>query len=558
MKKILDWLKKYKLTVIVAIIVLLVGICSLLVISLFKDEITIKELNESTYALQYDSSWKVMERQENSVILEHNSGSKVTIKISELNDEYKYSDINELIDELMYSIQEQNSNYKLLSSKQDKITKDGFLGYKLLYENDDEQVMVVVYKKSDNLITISYEATADYFDILLDSVHSIIYNLDIKEERFDLENSILLDLADVSYQSNEEIDSILNESQTYEIAVNNYYVEYSIPSNFIRSELNSTAGYFNLNLDSGSITLSVNILNRNIYEYLDKEEVTNLYKNYTNYRDDVSGDYSNFLETLTKLNNEYDSYLYKNSYNYNNAIKYENLKAVRYQRQDENVELIYALNNNHTLRIIISSTGIPITEKLVSMIKINSSKNYASYVNIEKENSFLIGRLQRFADYDKESIDLVTLRIPDKYEEIDENQNIYLNRYYSLNYNEDMDIYDYDVHYELSNLSEEKVINTINNVYINSVYGEAHELVYSGDLTLNGKQFRVYDGGYTDISGIMFTDINRITYYVNKKVLVYDMPNDGVIYIEIDGNGKDINDDILNELTNFTVESKEY
>ena len=31
----------------------------------------------------------------------------------------------------------------------------------------------------------------------------------------------------------------------------------------------------------------------------------------------------------------------------------------------------------------------------------------------------------------------------------------------------------------------------------------------------------------------------------------------GNLYIEIDGNGKEVSDNILNELTNFTIETKE-
>ena len=121
-----------------------------------------------------------------------------------------------------------------------------------------------------------------------------------------------------------------------------------------------------------------------------------------------------------------------------------------------------------------------------------------------------------------------------------------------------MKIYDYTVHYELTTLSDESVIKTTNSVYIRSTYGESHELTYSGNMTINGKEFKVYDGGYTDISGIMFTNINRKRYYVNKKILFYEMSDKGNLYIEISGNGKDITNEIINELVNFTIEEKKY
>lgn len=557
--KIYEVLKKYKIAIISAILVLLIAICCLVLFTSFTKNSSIKEVNGETYAFKYDSTWKLKEKKDDTVILKHNSGSKITIQITELADEYRYSTIDELIDELIYNIQEQNSNYKLLSNKEDKLTKYRFDGYKLLYENNDEQVMVSLYKKSDKLVSIRYEATTDYFDILLDSVHNIIYNLDVKDVSFDLKNNLKIETTDVTYSTSDEVDKSLKESSTNEIANNNYLVEYSIPSNFIQSDFDSTRGYYNLKLETGSMTLEVVILNRNIYEYLDKEETTNLYKNYSYYQKDDSEDYSNFKETLTKLENEYDSYIYKNSYYYNKAVKYDSdFNKQEYKRQDENVELIYALDNNHTLKIVIKSTGLPITEKMINMIKLTKSTNYASYIKIEKESNFLIGKLQRFTDYNKNKIDLITLKVPDKYEEIDKKRNIYLERCYSLNYNEDMKIYDYDVHYELTTLSDESTVKTINSVYIKSTYGESQELTYSGDLTLNGKQFKVYDGGYTDISGIMFTNINRKRYYVTKKVLLYEMSNKGNLYIEINGNGKEITNEILNELTNFTVEEKNY
>ena len=36
------------------------------------------------------------------------------------------------------------------------------------------------------------------------------------------------------------------------------------------------------------------------------------------------------------------------------------------------------------------------------------------------------------------------------------------------------------------------------------------------------------------------------------------MPNDGNFYIEINGNNKEITNELLIELTNFTIEEKDY
>jgi len=560
MQKLYVIFKKYKIAIITALIVLLIGICGLIIFNSFTKNSSIKKVNEDSYVFEYDATWKLKEKKNDSIVLKHSSGSKVTIQITELADEYRYSTIDELIDELIYNIQKQNNDYKLISKKEDKLTKDEFSGYKLLYENEKDQVMVYLYKKSDKLVSIRYEANNDYFDILLDSVHNIVYNLDIKDKKFDLKNSIKLDTSEVEYSSGDKVDNLLKDEQTFEISKNHYLVEYTVPTNFKIRNFDSTLSQFDFKVDDeGSMDLVVDIYNRNIYEYLDKEETTNVYKNYSYYHKDEETDYSDFKETLTKLDDDYVSYIYKNSFIYNKAFKYDkDFKKQEYKRQDENAELIYALDNNHTLVMKIKSTGLPITQKLISMIKITNSTNYASYVKVEKEGNFLIGRLQRFADYNKDKIELITIKVPDKYEEVDKNDNIYLKRDYGWNYDEDMKIYDYNVHYELTTLSDESVIKTINSVYIRSTYGESHELTYSGNITINDKEFKVYDGGYTDISGIMFTNINRKRYYVNKKVLFYEMSDKGNLYIEINGNGKDLTNEMINELVNFTIEEKNY
>ena len=557
-QKLYKVFNKYKIMIVTASIVVLIGIFVLF--NLFYTNLSIKSVNNENYSFEYDTTWKLKKNESNKIVLKHKSGSEVTVDITDLTDEYRYFSIDELIDELTYSIQKQNSNYNFISKKEDKLTKFQFNGYKLLYENDKNQVMVILFKKSDKLVSIRYEANTDYFDILLDSFNNIVYNLDIKDSRFYLKDSIKLNVSSINYSSNDKLDKLLKKDESFEIATNNYLVNYSIPSNFVQRTIDSTLNQFNFKLDDyKSIDLVVNIYNRNIYEYLDKENTNNLYTNYSYYHKNDQTDYSDFKENLSKLDSDYVSYIYKNSYTYNKALKYDkDYKSNEYKRKDENVELVYALDNNHILIIKIESKGVSITKKLIDMIKLNKSSNYASYIKIKRDNDYIIGKLQKFIDNTKDKIELITLKVPNKYEEIDKNENIYLKRYYGLNYDEDMEIYDYDVHYELTTLSSESVIKVINSVYINSIYGESHELTYSGVLSINGKEFKVYDGGYTGISGIMFTNINRKNYYINKKVLLYEISDKCILYIEINGNGNDITNDMVNELVNFTIEEKDF
>ena len=204
----------------------------------------------------------------------------------------------------------------------------------------------------------------------------------------------------------------------------------------------------------------------------------------------------------------------------------------------------------------IGSMGIPITEKFIQMIEINEYSNYASYIKNEKNDHFLIGRLQRFSS-NKKKVEQITLKVPDVYQEIDKNSNLYLKRYYGYNYHRDTELYDYDIHYELSSIGEDSILKVINNsIRTKSAFGELHELSYSGTVTFGNKVFKVYDGGYTDRIGFLFSSKDK--YYVNKKVLFYNMPSSGVLYIEIDGNGRSISNDIVNQLVNFNIEEKDY
>ena len=539
--------KKYRLGFLGVLITLALGL-SVLVI--FNQKIKVKDLSNEYYSLNYDSTWKTVEKNNDQIILKHKSGSMITINITELPNQSSYLDLKEIIDEVLYKVENENPNYHMISKKLEKIGKDNLDGYKVLYEQDQQQAMLITYKQNNKLITTIFEADTNYFDILLDSVLNIVDNFQVKEEVFDLKSELSIETSNLNFSSNDEFDNLLNETKEYEIAYNNYYVKYAIPSIFKLSDFNSTANYFSYGQAFDSIHISVNLYNRNIYEYLDKEEKGNLYNKYQFYKENEK--YQNYKESLAKLDSDYESYIYKNSY----YSEYAGFNEEKDKTENENVELVYALNNNHILIIRLEASSRPITEKLINQIKIKQVLNYASFIKNEKEDNYLIGTLQRYTDYNKKDIDYIKLKIPDKYEEIDKNTNLYLEKNYRLNYNEDLMINDFDVHYELSTLSIDQKIENINSLLkTEEFHGEFKNLTYSGELTSNGKVFKVYDGGYTDIGGIMFTDINRNKYYVNKKVLFYEMSN-GNLYIEINGNGKEITNEMIEELTNFTVEIK--
>jgi hypothetical protein len=333
-------------------------------------------------------------------------------------------------------------------------------------------------------------------------------------------------------------------------------VFYSIPDIFELSEYNSQSNYFRYRTNDVSIDITANIMYKNLYEYLDETAKGNVYSSYNYYHDKDNDEYTDFKESISKISD--NLYLYKNSYKYTKAMKFgENYSPEFYNQPYETAELIFAISNSHIFVVKITAKDTPITQKLINMIKLESSTNYSSYIKTEKEGNNLIGRLQRFVDSSKKKIDLVTIKVPDKYQEIDGKTNIYTKREYVLGYNEDLEIYDYHIQYVLSNVRDDQIIDSINSIYVTSAHGKSEKLTFTSNFTLNNKEFKVYSGGYTELSGILFTNINRVEYYINKKVLFYKMPDDGYLYIMIDGNGKEITEDMLKELTDFTVEQKD-
>lgn len=548
--KIFSLLKKYKFVIISAFAIVLIGICCLIGIKMFEKNNIIKEINEKKYSLKYDDTWKIKEKEENRITLKHNSGSEITFEINKLENDYKYLAIEDFIDDLMYSIQLQNENYKLLSSQDYKLTNNQISSYKLFYENGNNQIMVVLYKLNDELVMISYDASKDYFDILLDSVNSMINKFNINEEQFDLQSQLKLEMSNINYLTNDDLDNKLTEIKTYEVANNNYQVEYSIPSIFVQNELNSKMGMFNYKTDNGYINISVDIIRRNIYEYLDNDEYLDLYNKYSYLHDEKNSEYISFSEALAKLDSEKENYIYKNSYEYEFQLE---KNRTNYH---ENYELLYTLDKNHYLQIIIETQNINVSEKMIQMINVKSITNYASYIKSFNDENYITSELKIFSDNNRNKIEVVRIKIPNKYREVDKKENIYVDRWYGLNYNDELSLYDYDIHYSLTNLSMEDVIKIFNNGDIK--YYNGNNLVYSNDFTSNEKNFKVYTGGYAKIYDIIYKNTSGNKIYVNKKIIFYRISNDWYLYIEINGNSKEITDDILREISDITIEEKNY
>ena len=314
MKKIIGFLKRYKLMLLVALGIIIIGLIGMFIyLSKTDNRIYIGYRNDS-YTFKYDERWNLVEETDDKLVL-NTKDSVFSIYFKYLDDEYKYLDLEDFVEELLYDIENQNKAYKLLARDDEVSTKQNYEGYKFLFENNDLQVMIAIIKSSDLLTFFVYESSNEYFDILLDSAQKIIYSFEYFDEKLELTYELNLETSDVEWDTNNEIATHLKKQISDEIASNNYLVNYTIPGNFIRSDFNSTAGYFNYeSLEKGSITLSATIRNINLYKFLDKDDISSIFSNY-NYIRENNEAYINLKENIEKIDNDkFITYLYKNSY----------------------------------------------------------------------------------------------------------------------------------------------------------------------------------------------------------------------------------------------------
>ena len=89
MKKVLEFIRKYEIAIITALIILIIGGIILLFFLPKNKDTTLKKIDESSYYLSYDSTWKIDKKEKDKVILKHNSGSKIIIQLTTLTDEYR-------------------------------------------------------------------------------------------------------------------------------------------------------------------------------------------------------------------------------------------------------------------------------------------------------------------------------------------------------------------------------------------------------------------------------------------------------------------------------------
>lgn len=542
MKKILDLFRKYKMVFLIALTIIILGLVFMFIF--MNRKINTNTYSSKYYTFNYDEKWKIVEKSDPVIKLKNSNKASLSIKTITLNDEYKYSDISEIIDNLLYTISSQNKNYKLISKVDSKVTKALYKGYRLLYENTSSQVMIVVTKIGDKLVLFNYEAENKYFDILLDSVHNIIYNFKVKSDSFKLSYKLSVDTGSINYSSNDKLKAKLKNTKKYDIASKNYAINYSLPSIFKLTSMNSSMGTFSYSDDDNNkIYITTNVFNSNIYDYIDSSKsYGTIYSDYNYLKN------KKFTAKLSEFKmGKYDGYIYK--------VSYKDTELV------EAYTIAIAINKNHIFLIKIEGKNIKIPEELIKLIQINSITNYSSYIKKNTSNGISIVELKRFMDYNYKEYDSIKIKLLEKYKEKDMDNNVYSDRYFGLNYDQNNDVYQYNIHYILSSTSypinsQIEVVNSNMDSY--KSYGEIEKMTAHGTKNLNGKNFLLYDGSFYNREKLYNSSDESVLYKTYRKMLIYELESGGCLSIIIDGNNIDLDDNILNELSNFEITKEVY
>lgn len=540
MKKILNTLKEFRIAIISFVVIFVIGLIGICFMSRIMDgEIEIKECKNDKYSFKYDTTWKIKKKTADTVNLVHGKDGEVNIQIVSLDEEYKYGSSNSILDELLYSLQEQNKGYKLLSKEKSTLSKYKYDGYKLLYENGKNQVLVAMGKKADKLILVTYEAINSSFDILLDSVHNIMYDFKISDGDFKLKEKINIKTKAIEWSENKEIKKI-SKVKKCEKADQKYIIQYSIPEKFKDIVIDSRNGAYKYEgLKSGEIELNVNIWGVNIYEYLEKDDSNvSLYKNYEEHRTNKK-EYIDFKETIQKADKKsgYD-YIYKNSYTY---------KSQYGESKIEEVKLIYELDVNRMVLFEIKAEGTKISKELIDKLKLLKYSKYAKYIQNKEVDNKWQGELREVYNL-KDMIRILNIKVPTKYEELDQQHNFYENRYYGINCNEDTDVYDYNLEYWLFEDCED-ALKTVD-IY-NDDYEQYNKPVYYTSKNVNGKTFKIYKGGYNQKYDAMGSEFDGKQYHVDMWVVLHEFKEKDYMGIIIKGNDKEVKDDMIDELLDF-------
>lgn len=524
MRKIKEFLKKYSLTIIISLVAIILSIGGVVIYKLFiYNKIEIKEFSNSLYKVKYDTTWKLNE-QEQSLIFEHKKGATIKIEYITLTNDFLYTSLENIVDEISYSIIQENPNYYLIGKEPIYVTNNKYEGYQLLYENGENEVLLTLFKKEDKIVSIVYEANYEYFDILLDSVKEIIYNFDLVTKEYELSYKVSeLELKELSISGNKSVKT--SETETWEVADSHYLVEYTVPANFEILNYDNRYNTFKFTDDSkGHIEIDVFVKDENIYQILED------LKNYDYDYSIGKAHEENTLQVETYTQKD-DWYIYHAEY-----------KEGEYNTEYDAIYMIYSLDKRKTFVVYIEGYNKKLDESIVENIDIIKKIKYADFVYRNIENGYLVNELKYIYDrYDKKYY-LMKLYTPEEYSEYDDGySNVYESRKFRKKYDEELMEYLFNVRYRFTKFEIDYRLSSVE--YLYSLDSKSRKSL--GTKKYNDKDFDVY-----------YYEFNNRIGKVYCYVLYYEISDGNFLEIVIESIDSKVGNNDVISLTKFDIESQ--
>jgi hypothetical protein len=164
--------KKVRIAIIVVLILAIIATVTCVLLTRVK----IKEYSNSNFRVKYDTTWKVKDSKDELYLVHKKTNSELRNQCKVLESNYIDTSLDDIIDDVIYGIEEQNKDYDLINRSSGVSEK--YDSYSYLYEKDDKQVAVNIYKKDAKLVIAYYEADTKYFDIVLVSADEILKSVE--------------------------------------------------------------------------------------------------------------------------------------------------------------------------------------------------------------------------------------------------------------------------------------------------------------------------------------------------------------------------------------------
>jgi len=517
----MEIVRKYKKELIIVASALLVSLLALIIFA--NRKIGINQFETDNYRVTYDSTWKRTTSEPLNLVLEHITGSTINFDIYNLEEDFRFMSFLNLVNEIEFAVRTQNENHELIARQEVTVTKNNYEGYQILYETEENSVLVVIAQKGEQVLTITYQASMEDFDLLLDSVQEIVYNFELISMSFELAERV----SDINFKTLSLYKGGIDVSGRTKSQIANFQflVEYEVPNNFTRTIFNSMLGSYEYrDQNNGSIQIRTSILPNNIYRYIDGLE--NLW-----FRKAALANKS-LNETYSKISDT--------KYVYNARYSTESLLSETVE--NEVIHIIYALDHRRTFLIEITARNMRIPASVFENTEMVSSRKIALNIVRNIENGMLRNEMKVMLDSRNGRHNTVMLYTPEIYYEYESNfmpRSKYEERIFR-HYRNDRD-YDIEIKYYFNRLANrESHLNSLQEIWFKNAPRQP-----LGIRTYNDKEFTVYRFDFVSDDGQ-----NQVF------VLIYEFEGT-VLITSIRGVNRQISEEEILELTNFDMKKIE-